>query len=180
MAGFLYPKDASQPSNYFVRRWIGWFIKINNTGPTLVLMPRFETNFGENILNVRRYVTFQRTAARWNWCKVTWPNQEFVVIFEQEGPLRRIKCGCSFLRLDGKVAIELCGGDLFSCQCWEHCEQRAHTILNIQIRNIGNHRNLNLDYTVYQKVCSSSSYRQRQRRNMVSQTGYRFAELSSQ
>lgn len=35
MARFLYPKNASQPGNYFVRRWIGWFIEIDNTGPSV-------------------------------------------------------------------------------------------------------------------------------------------------
>lgn len=43
-------------------------------------------------------------------------NEQFVVIFEQKGPLGGVQRRCSLLRLDSIVAVELGSCDLLSAQ----------------------------------------------------------------
>ncbi len=75
-------------------------------------------------LYVRRYVPLERNATSRDWRKVTRPNQQFVVIFEQQRPLRGIQFWGIFW-LESKVAIQLGRRDLLLGHCGRHFARRA-------------------------------------------------------
>lgn len=53
---------------------------------------------------------------------MTGTNEKFVVVFEQERPLRCVKFGLCVLRFYRKVTLQLGGCDLIASKCRSHRE----------------------------------------------------------
>jgi len=74
MACFFYPEDAPEPGNDLMGRRIGRLVEVDNAR-----------------LDVGCNVALEGRAPRGDWGEVGRANQKLVVIFEEEGPLRRIE-----------------------------------------------------------------------------------------
>lgn len=104
VSGFLTAEDSAHPCDYFVGRRVRRFVEVDNTG-----------------LDVCLQVTFERTDTGWNRSKMRRPNEQFIVILQQERPLRCIELRSDARTLDCKVALllELC--DLILVDDGSHC-----------------------------------------------------------
>ena len=97
-----------------MRGRVGRLVQVDNTGPK-------HNNRDEwvsinipagNLLDICGDITLQRTTARRNRGEMGRTDEQLVVVFEQEGPLRSVQSGLRRLRFDRKVTADLCGRNL--------------------------------------------------------------------